>query len=204
MQTKAFKKVVRAILVAFVFLLAVIGCNRQGESGSKGAALAAVKRDTSFSEVRINPSPTATPANEDPYAGMKCTDCHDDKLNKAVKHAPAVDDCTNCHAHHGTNTGFPFRLFEKGNKVCMTCHDFGPHFEVPRAMGPHPFEGFKDKFHPTRDFGCVSCHNPHSAVMPKLFRYDYREKVTPYQGSACAVCHYDIYGIPKPPNPPWE
>lgn len=153
-------------------------------------------------------------ADEDPYPGMKCTECHDDRLAKPFVHAPAKDDCTQCHARHGSDTGNPYRLFQRGNQVCLTCHEdpsttlkFRGRGFVGHPVVGHQVSGPKDPLYPQREFGCVSCHNPHSAPTQKLFRYDVHKDRTPYQGQACAVCHFDIYNgnsKPPPPPPPWD
>lgn len=147
-------------------------------------------------------------------AEEQCTDCHS-QLEKPVKHEGALMGCDSCHAPHGTTTRFPYRLLMKTNDLCFQCHDEAkllrggfPLYGVPsngHPLASHPVSGPKDPLYPNREFSCVSCHNPHSSDMEKLFRYRYKGDKNPYQGNVCAVCHWTIaYAPPAPPVPPWN
>jgi len=145
-----------------------------------------------------------------------CTSCHL-KLENKVKHAPAVNDCSNCHEPHDQNgepkADNPYRLyFDKINDVCLSCHDgikqgkkqTNGWWKNDHPVTGHPTYGPNDPNYPRMKFTCVSCHNPHSTTMKKLFRYDYGHNTSPYKGSLCAVCHWnnEFPGNP-PPTPPW-
>jgi len=146
------------------------------------------------------------------FADESCIDCHDDVLDKPLKHEAAVLDCTFCHdPNHDTDTGEPYRLLEKGQDLCFQCHDnFTPGFpqygrqSVGHPVSGHPTSGPKDPLYPKKEFSCISCHNPHSSKSPKLFRYDY-SKDTAYKGLLCSTCHWKISNAgPTPPPPPWN
>ncbi|HLE00314.1 MAG TPA: cytochrome c3 family protein [Bdellovibrionota bacterium] len=151
-----------------------------------------------------------------------CIDCHNstpdamapDVLTKPNRHEAAVISCQSCHASHDQTTSFPHQLLGKVADLCFQCHDQtkilvnchpGPNaLQCSHPVFGHPIFKDKDGLYPDREFTCVSCHNPHSANMNKMFRYDYGEN-TPYAGNTCAVCHWGHFsGGAKPPTPPWS
>src|SRR3989338_312538 len=136
-----------------------------------------------------------------------CAYCHATKLQKKYTHGSISKKCTFCHVSHNATTENPARLSKKINDLCLSCHDDMPsQGSIDHFTDEHPHSLEKDPLHPEKEFSCASCHNPHSANMEKLFRYNYREGETPYKGLMCAVCHWDLAGggTPPPPPPPWE
>ena len=201
----------RQVFSAISMLVLVAACNAPKSDVRAENSTPTPLKSKSHSFYGLQAKRAGLVEGEDPYPGMACTECHDDRLSKTNKHPPAAEDCTYCHSRHGTETGNPARLYEKINATCLNCHDMGTSFGTyGRPPGGHPVaghsvEGPKDKLHPEREMSCASCHNPHSSDMPSLFRYDFKKE--PYAGQACAVCHFDIYygnSKPVPPTPPWE
>jgi len=145
-------------------------------------------------------------------AAENCFECHAEVLEKAGRHEAAVFGCDSCHAGHEGNSGRPANLLAPVNDLCFQCHDAslimtechpGPgKKDCSHPIFGHPVSGPKDPLYPQKEFSCASCHNPHSAQMENLFRYDYSEG-SAYQGNFCAVCHWD-YAFPGDrPTPPW-
>ena len=147
--------------------------------------------------------------------GDTCLDCHTNILNKPMQHEAAKMDCANCHdLEHKGAPGSNHLITSDISELCFNCHDKKaliedcfPTYGRPACGHPasqHPVAGPKDPIYPLKAFTCVSCHNPHSSDMPKLFRYKY-DKTTVYQGANCAVCHWRIYHeSPMPSPPPWN
>ena len=139
-----------------------------------------------------------------------CLDCHEEEIAKTFKHPAAVEDCSSCHdPDHEAQTGWPHRLYNAPNKLCANCHVSKPGFPQYGESGTghpvlkHPTLLSQDPLYPKKEFSCISCHNPHSSKMKKLFRYDY-SKTSVYKGELCSVCHWSIfYEGPMPKAPPW-
>jgi predicted CXXCH cytochrome family protein len=151
----------------------------------------------------IRPAICATP----------CADCHS-MTEKKVIHSAAEDSCLNCHQDKPWDSAEHGKLSETGNGLCIQCHDEQPLLGgcviihgVTRCGHPivnHPINASKDPLYPKKEFGCVSCHNPHSSDMPKLFRYNYGSQ-SAYQGQLCAVCHWaQTFSGPAPKTPAWN
>ena len=148
-------------------------------------------------------------------AAENCFECHAEVIEKAGRHEAAVFSCEFCHAGHEGNSDRPANLLAPVNDLCFQCHDAAmimvechPGVGNKNCSHPifgHPVSGPKDPLQANKEFSCASCHNPHSAQMEKLFRYDYEQGRSPYEGNYCAVCHWD-YAFPgEPPvTPPWS
>lgn len=127
----------------------------------------------------------AHPAFSDDFETQnECLKCHVDELSQPNIHGIAQADCAHCHSPHGTQTKYPYRLSKKTNDLCLYCHR--------RISNGHPVMGHpiylaKDPMNPRQEFTCLSCHNPHSSEMPKLFRFNYNNGAA--QGNPCRVCH---------------
>ncbi len=77
-----------------------------------------------------------------------CYQCHAEKRGPFVwEHAPVREDCSSCHDSHGSNN--PGMLKTKGAFLCMNCHQYGGHSNVP---------GY-NRASATVGQGCVNCHN---------------------------------------------
>lgn len=77
-----------------------------------------------------------------------CFACHQDKRGPFLfEHAPVRENCANCHNAHGTNNGS--LLESKGSFLCMQCHSYGGHINLPRYnRTSNPYGQ-----------GCVNCHH---------------------------------------------
>lgn len=139
-----------------------------------------------------------------------CFTCHDKKMfTRKTAHAPVAGGlCLTCHAPHSSDeaallTNSPYSL-------CLTCH--GAIAEARHVSGNHPVgpkrkpklikvkkkkgkvvqEIFSvpsptpimDPLRPAREFYCGSCHDPHSADSPKLFRFKAKSDM-----DICVNCH---------------
>lgn len=146
-------------------------------------------------------------------ADENCIECHADVLEKVGRHEAAVYGCDSCHAGHEGSSDRPANLLGAVNDLCLQCHDLEKVTECHPGPGKkkcghpifgHPVSGPRDPLYKDKEFNCASCHNPHSAQMGKLFRYDYSEG-SRYQGNFCVVCHWE-YAFPgeQPPTPPWS
>jgi DmsE family decaheme c-type cytochrome len=77
-----------------------------------------------------------------------CYTCHAEKRGPFLwEHAPVREDCSTCHDSHGSNN--PGMLKTKGSFLCMSCHQFGGHPNVPRY----------NRVSSTIGQGCINCHN---------------------------------------------
>lgn len=147
-------------------------------------------------------------------SGENCTDCHS-KLKKIGRHEAAIFGCTFCHTSHEVSNGYKTKLKEPIPELCFQCHNskkllddcfpvYGQKY-CGHPVSGHPISAKQDLLYPEREFNCISCHNPHSSDMPKLFRYHYQGERSSYQGNLCVVCHWKMaYSTPPPPVPPWN
>jgi DmsE family decaheme c-type cytochrome len=77
-----------------------------------------------------------------------CYQCHADKRGPFLwEHAPVREDCSNCHNPHGSNN--PGMLEMKGAFLCLTCHQYGGHPNMPRY----------NRASITSGQACINCHN---------------------------------------------
>lgn len=115
---------------------------------------------------------TATLLRRDSPAAM-CFACHDrSKFEGKVRHK-VVDDCTTCHAPHGSaNEGL---LLEPQAELCASCHDAEKtHAHVTGAPAIDPRTG--------KTLRCTSCHSPHASDHESLLRQEKERKL-------CIQCH---------------
>jgi len=97
------------------------------------------------------------------HVNEKCYQCHPEKRGPFLwEHAPVREDCTNCHTPHGSNN--PGLLVTKGSFLCLRCHSYGGHVNLPRYNRATASYGQ----------GCINCHNRiHGSMSPsgaKLYR----------------------------------
>jgi predicted CXXCH cytochrome family protein len=117
-----------------------------------------------------------------------CYACHAEVDGRKVKHAALRRyGCTGCHDPHGAAR--PALLGKKVNDLCLDCHPAitGRHVTSLVPAG-HPLEGGPDPRQVERDYGCASCHEPHSTDFPRLFR----SGATALQ--SCDGCHGNLSG----------
>lgn len=77
-----------------------------------------------------------------------CSECHAEKRGPFLfEHAPVREDCGTCHDPHGSNN--PGMLTNKGSFLCLSCHQYGGHVNLPRY----------NRVNSTVGQGCVNCHN---------------------------------------------
>ena len=76
-----------------------------------------------------------------------CFNCHQDKRGPFIWEHPVVrENCANCHDAHGSNN--PDLLNAKGSFLCLQCHSYGGHINLPRYnRTSNPYGQ-----------GCVNCH----------------------------------------------
>lgn len=85
-----------------------------------------------------------------------CQSCHQDKRGPYLwEHPPARENCASCHNGHGSNNRS--MLQTKAHMLCLQCHNYGGHINVPR---------YNRTSTPTQQ-GCVNCHvTPHGSNHP--------------------------------------
>ncbi|MBE9537113.1 MAG: DmsE family decaheme c-type cytochrome [Proteobacteria bacterium] len=77
-----------------------------------------------------------------------CYSCHAEKRGPFLwEHAPVREDCTTCHDPHGSNN--PGMLTSKGAFLCLRCHQYGGHVNLPRY----------NRQSATVGQGCINCHS---------------------------------------------
>lgn len=77
-----------------------------------------------------------------------CFGCHADKRGPFLwEHAPVRENCSNCHDPHGSNN--PGLLQTKTAFLCLSCHQYGGHVNVPRYNRASSLNAQ----------GCTNCHN---------------------------------------------
>lgn len=116
-----------------------------------------------------------------------CFSCHDDNTGGKTVHGPtSTGRCTICHEPHSTDNAYFLR--KPVWELCTTCHAekaSGAHVVAGFVFGTsHPTKGWPDPTQPGKDFSCASCHNPHSADNPRLWKYGVTRR-----GQLCVVCH---------------
>jgi DmsE family decaheme c-type cytochrome len=76
-----------------------------------------------------------------------CYTCHAEKRGPFVwEHAPARESCANCHEPHGSS--HRGMLTNKEPFLCMQCHSYGGHINLPRYNRVSTLTGT----------GCTNCH----------------------------------------------
>ena len=77
----------------------------------------------------------------------KCWECHAETRGPFLwNHAPVQEDCTKCHASHGSNQAMLLKV--SAPRLCQSCHLFGHHQTVP---------GEPDQVWNTNR-SCLNCH----------------------------------------------
>lgn len=106
-----------------------------------------------------------------------CLECHDDVTLKRdgkkypVIHPPAEEgSCLDCHKPHYSPA--PKLLAERGNSLCMTCHD---------DPGLTPAKGIWLSAHPPVGKNCLQCHSAHGSEEEGMLRNN------PF--NLCGGCH---------------
>ena len=81
----------------------------------------------------------------------KCISCHAEKRGPVLwEHAPVAEDCTLCHAPHGTNQ--PALLKKRVPQLCQQCHD-------PSGHPSTRYDGSKLSSAYVQVKGCLNCHS---------------------------------------------
>lgn len=138
--------------------------------------------------------PNSTPSRyitPQPNVSQLCFRCH--STLKAYfdegpyQHGPtATGRCTICHNPHATDN--PFWLKRPPWYLCTSCHTEKANGRHVIAWGPsgdtHPTRGKPDPMRPHMELACNSCHNPHAAPSPKLWKFN---ATSLYQ--LCQTCH---------------
>ncbi len=119
-----------------------------------------------------------------------CSACHDTSWDhKKYRHAPtAAGACTTCHNPHASNRQYFLRM-ETGD-LCASCHE--EILRKPHVIGSfsgnagHPLKRSPNPYNRTKDFNCVSCHNPHASESPVFVdAYDESKSIKKF----CTTCH---------------
>jgi DmsE family decaheme c-type cytochrome len=104
-----------------------------------------------------------------PTLNETCYTCHAEKRGPFLwEHAPASEDCGNCHTPHGSN--HPTLLTARVPQLCQSCHLTG--FHTATAYGaPDPSSpAFGDRFVGAK--GCLNCHvEVHGSNHPSGVRF---------------------------------
>lgn len=123
-----------------------------------------------------------------------CLTCHDrTEFSRKTVHVPVAGGmCLGCHTPHSSDEAA--LLLKKTVDLCLDCHpDVAkrPHAVAGFSSQGHPTgmplgkkAGLKDPSRPERPFDCTSCHTPHSADGPRLFRFNARSSM-----DLCTKCH---------------
>jgi predicted CXXCH cytochrome family protein len=184
--------------------------------GPDDAAPATPRQSSCFScHARV----TATPEVHGPASQWACSRCHDAGAAPArhatprpvmplcfgchaeqnerfhgnrFQHGPtATGECTLCHNPHGTAN--LFFLKKAAWDLCTTCHAEKGTGRHVISWGPsgqtHPTRGRPDPSRPGREVSCASCHDPHAAPGPKLWKFG-----AVLYLDLCRNCHKAILG----------
>lgn len=113
---------------------------------------------------------SASPA--DAADKVDCKMCHSEKAEGKGIHPAVSFGCDSCHTGvDASDIPHKFKgpkgLSEKGNALCMTCHD--------------PAKFSKKTRHAALEMGCISCHDPHVTKNRKL--------LTAPDPDLCKGCH---------------
>lgn len=121
-----------------------------------------------------------------------CFTCHDKTgFTGKVVHPPvASGDCVICHSPHSADE--IALLVNRPAAVCLRCHPGAAHGQhssrqppvSEQAAGKAQIPELQDPVRQGRPFYCGSCHNPHSAAGPSLFRFDAKSSK-----ELCIHCH---------------
>jgi DmsE family decaheme c-type cytochrome len=109
-----------------------------------------------------------------------CLTCHE-KANQASylssMHARRNVACTTCHSVHSPRSDKALLKTRTDAETCFTCH------KTERS------KSLRTSHHPVREgkMGCVSCHNPHDGVRPKMIKADSVNEL-------CYTCHAEKRG----------
>ena len=109
------------------------------------------------------------------FAGATaCQDCHEDVAGKKARSFHKNVSCESCHGpavKHAEDPGAVKPQAPRDRKFCPVCHAYDP-------SRPTGFPQINPTAHnPLKP--CISCHNPHDPVPPKVPR-------------GCAACHAQI------------
>lgn len=110
------------------------------------------------------------------YQTSDCLECHEDLLNKEMKHYPAEDACDNCHeatgATHPFGDSLGFRLMDSSPALCYYCHEEA--------------EAFAFAHTPVMEGQCLDCHDAHASSRSSL--------LLDTETELCLSCHDRDYG----------
>lgn len=138
--------------------------------------------------------PDSTPARyatPKPNVSKLCFRCHTNLKEYFFKgpyqHGPtATGRCTICHNPHATNN--LFWLKRAPWYLCTSCHTEKASGRHVIAWGPsgdtHPTRGKPDPMRPHMELACNSCHNPHAAPSPRLWKFNATSRF-----QLCQTCH---------------
>jgi DmsE family decaheme c-type cytochrome len=137
-----------------------------------------------------------------------CIDCHskvEGEFARPFRH-PVADGVMACSECHMTLDVTSRELSRNGTNVCFGCHG--------EFRGPFPFEHQATVDYSTEEGACITCHNPHGSVHPRMLEQPYEaphfqlcsqchsvpghnfntRHGSTFAGIPCNDCHTDIHG----------
>jgi DmsE family decaheme c-type cytochrome len=85
-----------------------------------------------------------------------CYECHAEKRGPMLwEHAPVAEDCSNCHAPHGSTN--PGMVKMRGPLLCQSCHSQQGHPSF--AYGPSSLPGNASPATQLPLGNCMNCHS---------------------------------------------
>jgi len=85
-----------------------------------------------------------------------CFECHADKRGPFVwEHAPVAEDCTTCHAPHGSI--HPGMLKARGPMLCQSCHSEAGHPSLAPVAAAGLAGGQRSPY--VLGQNCLNCHS---------------------------------------------
>jgi len=108
-----------------------------------------------------------------------CLDCHvrvAGEFARPYRHPvpEGVIQCTECHL---TLDQTSRSLTNSGTNVCLKCHG--------EFSGPFPYEHQATLDHSTEEGGCLTCHDPHGSLLPRMVKQPYEQP----HSQLCTQCH---------------
>ena len=91
-----------------------------------------------------------------PFVAKHCFECHADKRGPFVwEHAPVAEDCTTCHAPHGSI--HPGMLKARGPMLCQSCHSEAGHPSLAPVAAAGLAGGQRSPY--VLGQNCLTCHS---------------------------------------------
>jgi DmsE family decaheme c-type cytochrome len=138
-----------------------------------------------------------------------CLDCHGDIAGQLARpsHHPVAEGAVKCSDCHMTLDATRRAMSWNGaSEVCFKCH--------AEFQGPFPYQHPATLGYSTDEGGCMACHEPHGANLPRMLKQPYEAPNfqlctqchsvprhnansmhgTRWAGKPCNDCHVDVHG----------